>query len=67
MAKANRERRARKKRLNLQEKAANTRAKYGPALKPAPVVVRALETGEVITVVDQSKCARRRQTTGRPR
>lgn len=49
-----------KKPSKLQEqwKAVNIRAKYGPNRKPAKVVVRSLETGEVIYVVDQSKFKR---------
>lgn len=39
--------------LNEQKKAAACRAKYGPTGKPAPVVVRSVESGEVSQVVDQ--------------
>lgn len=55
---AKRERRARKGRLNAQEKAANTRAKYGPSMKPAPVTVR--RVGQEPVERDQSSFAVRR-------
>lgn len=40
--------------VNRQEAKANTRAKYGPSMRPAPVVVKSLATGEIIA---SSKCA----------
>ena len=40
----------RSRRLDREEKKANTRAKYGPAMRPAEVVTRSLETGEVMFV-----------------
>lgn len=45
-----------KRKLNEQTKAANTRAKYGPRGKPAPVVVKRLD-GTVVEMVDQTKVA----------
>lgn len=47
--------REQKRLLNAQRKAAATRAKYGPNRRPAPVVVRSLETGDVLAVKDQSR------------
>jgi hypothetical protein len=38
--------------LNRQQKAANTVSKYGAKRRPAPIVVKSLETGEVLRVHD---------------
>jgi hypothetical protein len=57
MAKSDRKRRAAK--LNEQRKRANIRAKYGPAMKPAPVIV--IRPGGEIAVVDQSEITRARR------
>lgn len=43
------------RKVNREKKAANTRAKYGPARKPAPVIVKSLATAEVLSVSDQSR------------
>jgi hypothetical protein len=40
--------------MQRQWKAVRIRAKYGPSCKPAKVVVRSLETGDVEAMVDQS-------------
>ena len=48
------QRRRLKGKLNTQQKAANTKAKYGKQGKPAPVTVRSLDTGEVVAVKDQA-------------
>lgn len=45
-------RRRRERKLNGQRKEANTRAKYGPSMKPAPVTVRRLDGAEVVTDQD---------------
>jgi hypothetical protein len=52
--------RKRKKKLDAQMKTANTRAKYGPTMKPAPVIVKRLETDEIVGVIDQSRLTGRR-------
>ncbi len=44
--------------LQRQWKVVRIRAKYGPRRKPSKVVVRSVETGDVIDVVDQSKFKR---------
>lgn len=53
-----RARRARERNVNRQQKAANTRAKYGPSMKPAPVIVKRL--GEEPAERDQGSFTRRR-------
>jgi hypothetical protein len=55
-----RERQKRKKKLNAQKKQAAIRAKYGPQRKPAKVIVKSVETGEVIEIVDQWSFGRRK-------
>ncbi len=50
--------RRRMEKLRAQRKAAAIRTKYGPRRKPSPVVVRRIDTGEVIKVVDQSSLIR---------
>lgn len=49
-----RERQKRSRRLKNEKKQAAIRAKYGPKRKPAKVIVKSVETGEVIEIVDQS-------------
>jgi hypothetical protein len=41
--------------LEADLKAAAVRGKYGPKRRPSPVVVKSLETGEVLKVVEQGK------------
>lgn len=48
----------RKRSYKRQLKQANTRAKYGPSMKPAPVIVKTADGGE--EVVDQSKFCKER-------
>lgn len=59
MNKQQREKRSRKLRaqakLKEQHKRQAIRAKYGPEGKPSPVIVKKLETDEVVSVVDQDR------------
>lgn len=43
-----------KRKLNHEQKKANTRAKYGPSMRPSKVTVKTLD-GEVLGMVDQSR------------
>ncbi len=51
----NRNRKEEKRKLRRQEKAAAIRAKYGPIRKPSPVVIKNLDSGEIIAVKDQDR------------
>jgi hypothetical protein len=51
--KGERKRQARK--LDAQEREGHTRAKYGARMRPAPVVVKSLATGEVVATHESGK------------
>lgn len=60
MSRKTRESRARRKRverLREQHIAVAVRAKYGPRRRPAAVVIRSLESGDVVKVVTQRSLA----------
>lgn len=46
------------RKVSKQERQAAKRAKYGPSRMPAPVIVRSLETGEVLEVRDPVRRAK---------
>jgi hypothetical protein len=51
--KGERKRQARK--LDAQEREGHTRAKYGARMRPAPLVVKSLATGEVVAIHENGK------------
>lgn len=55
-----RENKDRNRRLKAQEKSAAIRAKYGPTRRPSPVVVKNVQTGEILEIQDQQKWTVRR-------
>ena len=56
--------RRRSRKLDRQQKKANTRAKFGPSMRPGEVVTRSLETGEVLGVGKPISAKQRKYIAG---